>query len=233
MKTVKEYLKEIDANRLVSTFLYNYPSDEVDLLQYKKMTIEDYRNNEEKALHAFIDRLKNMEPVKPEDDDMHIFFAYRSEGDGDDGIGFGMVIGKDLIEKGTDANTYSCMFTKQEEIVGYYVAENDLTQHNIYDLLAFIMRESSSFGFKQERLEKTIQELKESIEQSEKHPETCRSAKEVVKELSEKLGIEYFEDEESDDLKDLRYKIVEAQINYRKYSIKEELGILIGKLAEN
>lgn len=233
MKTVKEYLKEIDANRLVSTFLYNYPSDEVDLLQYKKMTIEDYRNNEERALHAFIDRLKNMEPVKPEDDDMHIFFAYRSEGDGDDGIGFGMVIGKDLIEKGTDANTYSCMFTKQEEIVGYYVAENDLTQHNIYDLLAFIMRESSSFGFKQERLEKTIQELKESIEQSEKHPETCRSAKEVVKELSEKLGIEYFEDEESDDLKDLRYKIVEAQINYRKYSIKEELGILIGKLAEN
>ena len=233
MKTVKEYLKEIDANRLVSTFLYNYPSDEVDLLQYKKMTIEDYRNNEERALHAFIDRLKNMEPVKPEDDDMHIFFAYRSEGDGDDGIGFGMVIGKDLIEKGTDANTYSCMFTKQEEIVGYYVAENDLTQHNIYDLLAFIMRESSSFGFKQERLEKTIQQLKESREQSEKHPETCRSAKEVVKELSEKLGIEYFEDEESDDLKDLRYKIVEAQINYRKYSIKEELGILIGKLAEN
>ena len=77
----------------------------MDLLQYKKMTIEDYRNNEEKALHAFIDRLKNMEPVKPEDDDMHIFFAYRSEGDGDDGIGFGMVIGKELIEKGTDANT--------------------------------------------------------------------------------------------------------------------------------
>ncbi len=233
MKTVKEYLKEIDANRLVSTFLYNYPSDEVDLLQYKKMTIEDYRNNEEKALHAFIDRLKNMEPVKPEDDDMHIFFAYRSEGDGDDGIGFGMVIGKDLIEKGTDANTYSCMFTKQEEIVGYYVAKNDLTQHNIYDLLAFIMRESSSFGFKQERLEKTIQELKESIEQSEKHPETCRSAREVFKELREKLGEDYYEDEESDDLKELRYKIVEAQINYRKYSIKEELGILIGKLAEN
>ena len=233
MKTVKEYLNEIDANRLVSTFLYNYPSDEVDLLQYKKMTIEDYRNNEEKALHAFIDRLKNMEPVKPEDDDMHIFFAYRSEGDGDDGIGFGMVIGKDLIEKGTDANTYSCLFTKQEEIVGYYVAENDLTQHNIYDLLAFIMRESSSFGFKQERLEKTIQELEDAIDERKNHPESARNAREVFKELREKLGEDYYEDEESDDLKELRYKIVEAQINYRKYSIKEELGILIGKLAEN
>lgn len=233
MKTVKEYLNEIDANRLVSTFLYNYPSDEVDLLQYKKMTIEDYRNNEEKALHAFIDRLKNMEPVKPEDDDMHIFFAYRSEGDGDDGIGFGMVIGKDLTEKGTDANTYSCMFTKQEEIVGYYVAENDLTQHNIYDLLAFIMRESSSFGFKQERLEKTIQELEDAIDERKNHPESARNAREVFKELREKLGEDYYEDEESDDLKELRYKIVEAQINYRKYSIKEELGILIGKLAEN
>jgi hypothetical protein len=174
-----------------------------------------------------------MEPVKQADDELHIFFAYRSEGDGDDGIGFGMVIGKELIEKGTDANTYSCLFTKQEEIVGYYVAENDLTQHNIYDLLAFIMRESSSFGFKQERLEKTIHELKESIEQSEKHPETCRSAREDFKELREKLGEDYYEDEESDDLKELRYKIVEAQINYRKYSIKEELGILIGKLAEN
>ena len=233
MKTVKDYLNEIDANRLVSTFIYNYPSDEVDLLQYKKMTIEDYRNNEEKALHAFIDRLKNMEPVKPEDDDMHIFFAYRSEGDGDDGIGFGMVIGKDLIEKGTDANTYFCMFTKQEEIVGYYVAETDLTQHNIYDLLAFIMRESSSFGFKQERLEKTIQELEDAIDERKNHPESARNAREVFKELREKLGEDYYEDEESDDLKELRYKIVEAQINYRKYSIKEELGILIGKLAEN
>ena len=233
MKTVKDYLNEIDANRLVSTFLYNYPSDEVDLLQYKKMTIEDYRNNVEKALYAFIDRLKNMEPVKPEDDDMHIFFAYRSEGDGDDGIGFGMVTGKELIEKGADANTYSCMFTKQEEIVGYYVAENDLTQHNIYDLLAFIMRESSSFGFKQERLEKTIQELEDAIDERKNHPESGRNAREVFKELREKLGEEYYEDEEGDDLKELRYKIVEAQINYRKYSIKEELGILIGKLAEN
>ena len=230
MKTVKDYLNEIDANRLVSTFLYNYPSDEVDLLQYKKMTIEDYRNNEEKALHAFIDRLKNMEPVKPEDDDMHIFFAYRSEGDGDDGIGFGMVTGKELIEKGADANTYSCMFTKQEEIVGYYVAENELTQHNINDLLAFILRESSSFGFMQERLEKTIQELKDAIDKHENHPEASRSAKEVFKELNEILGKDYYEDEESDDLKELRYKIVDAQVNYRKYSIKEELGIIIGNL---
>ena len=230
MKTVKEYLNDIDEKRLISTFLYNYPSDEIELLQYKKMTIEDFRNMKETALHAFVDRLKNLEPVKPEDDQMHIFFAYRSEGDGDDGIGFGMVIDKELIERGTDANTYSCMFTKQEVIVGYYVAENDLTQHNIYDLLAFIMKESSSFGFEQERLEKTIQELKDAIDEHENHPEASQSAKEVFKELNEILGKDYYEDEESDDLKELRYKIVDAQVNYRKYSIKEELGIIIENL---
>lgn len=79
----------------------------------------------------------------------------------------------------------------------------------------------------QERLEKTIQELKYAIDEHENHPEASRSTKEVFKELNEILGKDYYEDEESDDLKELRYKIVDAQVNYRKYSIKEELGIII------
>ena len=231
MKTVKEYFDEVDAERLVDNYTFRYQADLIELLECKEMAIDSFLEMRKNAFRAFINRLREMEPAAPADDECHIFFAYRSIGDGDEGLGFGMVTKEELMEKGDEAPVYSVMLVKQAEILGYYVADNDLTQHNIYDLLAYIMRESSYFGFKQERLEETIQSLEESEKELKENPGSGRDAREVFRELREKLGIEDDDDdEESEDEKELYRKIIEAQYNYRKHSMKKELNILLKEL---
>src|SRR5699024_8528031 len=65
-------------------------------------------------------------------------------------------------EKGVEAPNYGIEYTPQEEVMGYWVADTEMTQYYLNDLMVEIMWDASFFGVKQEKLPEAIKELEEA-----------------------------------------------------------------------
>ena len=65
----------------------------------------------------------------------------------------------DLQEKGVEAPNYGIEYTPQEEIMGYWVADTEMTQYYLNDLMIEILWDASFFGVKQEKLPEAVKEL--------------------------------------------------------------------------
>ena len=121
----------------------------------------------------------------------------------------------------------SCLLVPHEEILGYYVANNKLTQHYLHKLLSFLIHEALIIGFDQERREEIIRSLEEAEEQAKNHPESLLSMEEVNQMLHEKFGYTPDTDKETEEEEDLRAMAGEAQMKYSDYSKKKELEELL------
>ena len=155
MKTVQETLREMDKKELLRKFFYEHPNklDSFD----DDLTIAQAKERANKVIGKYIERLETME-VKPNDRQM-IFYMYEYLGSYKLDQNRGLCTVADLQEKGVEAPNYGIEYTPQEEIMGYWVADTEMTQYYLNDLMIEILWDASFFGVEQEKLPEAVKEL--------------------------------------------------------------------------
>ena len=218
MKTVQETLNCVDEKKIIDYYLSTYPISINDFDE--NITIGDAKKYTTYRLHRYIDDLKTIQ-IKS-DDNHGIFFTSRKEdGTGDD-IVTNLVFTNDLQKYGNQAESYAFEFSPQAEIMGWLIADNQLTQTCLYDLLVDILYEASFFGFKQEGLQEEVNKLNSSIKEIDDKPGKALSFDEFQKEFG-------FDNQDPGEEK-LEAKVIQAQIEYSEYSRNQELAEIIKEL---
>lgn len=177
MKTVQETLRGMDRNELVRQFLMEHPSK---LTEFDKdMTIGEAIAREKKIIDNYIERLLTLK-TEPNKDKM-IFYMYEYF-DGSSLNEYRGLCGIDeLKEKGAASPNYGIEYSKQEEIMGYFVADTEITQYYLMDLMQEILWDTFFFGTEQEHLAAATKELEEAAKQ--KTYKSFSSIEEFEKEL--------------------------------------------------
>lgn len=193
MRTVQDLLKIADEeklfrdfdNRLAEHHFQNMPED---------MTGKEYFDRRRKRFSNLYQRLTTI-PIKEDADGQHVLFAVPQLKDDMLGIEHSAELCKvaELLKDYKAAATYAYEFTEQEVIIGWLVAETDITLQHMYDLLTDILFEATFFGMEQEYLAEELKKLDESaaeMEEMKAHPEkdTSRPADEVIEEMALKYG---------------------------------------------
>ena len=158
MKTVQETLREMDKEELMQKFFWEHPS-QVDSFD-DELTIAEAKERANEIIKKYIERLKNI-TVKPNDKQM-IFYMYEYLGSYKLDQNRGLSTLSDLREKGVEAPNYGIEYTPQEEIMGYWIADTEMTQYYLDDLMVEIMWDASFFGIEQEHLARAQKELDEA-----------------------------------------------------------------------
>jgi hypothetical protein len=216
MRTIQEYLKEADIDRLVKEYLTTYPikygsENKMD------MNVRQIRAIMENRLVKYIHRLESMKIVPDQDNEESILFAYKYLRDGFEDIAYSLVHKQELLKKGPEADTYAYEYCRQSEIMGYLVSEADFTQKNIYGLMVDVLFEASFFGYEEEHLEQARKEL-------EKASAELKRGKGILTTTEELFGED---EEETDELEEqLYHEYTDALINYENYCKKKEMEIL-------
>ena len=226
MKTVQKYLKEVNKDELINTYFYNYPVKlhELNIL-YNKVSVEKVRKHYYDKLSNYITRLINLE-IKPSNDDYtNIFLVCNCLGDEND-YECTLICKEELQnlpEEEWYLRRYCCMLTNQEEIMGYYIADTELTKYYLYNLLAYILYEASWFGFCDEKKEKEKEKLNKITE--EINEEECIGIEELKEELKKEYNFEFpKENIQANLLKKAGY---EAMYQYNNYCFIEEVKKII------
>ena len=226
MRTVQQYLKEADRTRLIDTYIIDHPP-EYENPDLKQLSVSEIDTMLRNSLGRLIDRMCNL-PVSYSDDDIGILFAHRclSDESNPSGFQYPLVFLHEILSEGQDYHTYVYEFTKQEEIAGFLVSDNELTQRNIYGLLSDVLYQASWFGVEQEDLQHEAEKLEQSLEEAEGHDGIPFD--EFKKEFEAEFGIKL--DEESPDERELREIAVKAAYDYADYSERKEIRIMVERI---
>ena len=220
MKTVQEYFREADADRLVSYYLYKHPIKLEDISD-ENQKVSEVKNHIRTMLKEYIERLCTMNIEVNEDGKEYVLFVHKMQQEGVEEDSCSLVCLQELKDKGIAAETYSYIFDRQAKIMGFKVSDAAYTQKNLMDLLTDVMHEASFFGFEQQHLEEELQKLESSIKQFEEGTATTYTMEEVW----EHFG---FEREERDETADeLRQAMTRAMVEYDQYQKKKELQALM------
>lgn len=229
MKTVQEYLRELDRDRLIEEYLYKSPI-EFEKIHDKSVSVETVFQRVREYIGEYIDRLRKLDITQDDDGKQGIVFAHRCVGSNCESleIAFPLVFKEELLEHGTEANSYAYEFSPQSEIVGYLVADNPLTQYYIYDLLADVMFEAAFFGFDEEHKEEEEQKVVQSCEEAMSPDFKGIPWEEVKAHLEEKMGQKF--DEESEDELEYHRAVWAAEMEYSQHSRTKEMNMIIEAL---
>ena len=158
MKTVQETLREMDKEELMQKFFWEHPS-QVDSFD-DELTIAEAKERANEVIKKYIERLENM-TITPNNKQM-IFYMYEYLSSHHLKQNRGLSTLSDLREKGVEAPNYGIEYTTQEEIMGYWIADTEMTQYYLDDLMVEIMWDASFFGIEQEHLVQAQKELDEA-----------------------------------------------------------------------
>lgn len=219
MKNVQQYLKEADSEKLINEYLYVYPID-VNHVFDETMSVKELKDLVKNNLRKYIERLQTMEIEPSKNGKEYALFAHKVYKEGYADEAYSLVCLQELLEKGDQAETYAYEFTKQAEIMGFFVSDADYTQKNIDGLLIDVLYEASFFGYEQQDLDEEIRILETTIENYKEGKEKFYPFDELQKEFNLK--------EEKDDKADqLMHQVIEAVFEYDQYCKKKEMLVLL------
>lgn len=224
MKTVQDYLKTLERNELIETYLFAHPIEYEFHPEYRTMTVDAIRELHRELLGKYIDWLSALEIKAPKHGRQSLLYVYRRLKNGHHKPAFGMVQLDELLKLGSSAEDYAYLLCEQAEIMGYLVADTPLTQRYLYELIADVMFEASWFGFRQEHLEEELCKLEDA----------CREAEEGKRCTLEKLEAEFGmePDHESPDEKELSYAALKAELAYADHSREKERAAILRMLRD-
>lgn len=219
-KTVQEFLREADTDRLISEYCYKYPVD-IFQLDADECTIGEIKRSIREKLKNYIERLRTIETAPHSDGRHYVFFANKHLDEESSEIKCSLICMEELEEKPIEQiESYSYILAKQEEIMGTIIAETDLSKAYIIELLVDIMYEASWFGFENEHLEKERQGLNEAI----KEVKEGRTVEFDLDEFMEKCGLKSeFKEPVDEKEEQLRHDALKAEYTYCQYSFMKEL----------
>ena len=219
-KTVQEYLREADSDRLISEYCYKYPVD-IFRLDADECTIGEIKRSIREKLKNYIERLRTIETAPHSDGRHYVFFANKHLDEELGGIECSLICMEELEEKPIEQiESYSYILDRQEEIMGIIIAETDLSKAHIIELLVDIMYEASWFGFENEHLDKERQGFNEAIREAEEG----RTVEFDPDEFRKKYGLEpEFKEPVDEKEEQLRHDALKTGYTYRQYSFMKEL----------
>ena len=233
MKTVQEYLRQADRERLLESVAYDALSDSIMLLECKDMTIEQIQDACKKQTNHLIDHLLSLEAVPS--DHMVLYLTEVSSFD----RGFGQtdkslcLIDINEVRKDIYASSYAFDLSDWKETLGYLVAGNKLTQDYMIDLLTQYLNEISFFGMDpeqhQDKVEEVVSGLEKAVEEVKEGGHTVPAEK-VLDELREKHGSPT--DEKDELQKKLRFEILDAEMKYSRYCNWRERSRILKSLGD-
>lgn len=221
VKTVQQWLKEVDVEQLINEYFYTYLIKVNDIKEEDSdLTIKEVKERRRKIMERYINRLINLKIEPSDDGNDYILFAYNVFMEDFENVDYALVSKKELLESDLNervCQSYDFMLSNQKEIMGYLVADTKLTKDNIYGLLVYVLYEASWFGYKNENLEKEKQKLEEVV----KEVEEGKYSSFTIEKLREELGLP--EKEKDKKQEKLLYDIIDKIFVFSRYSFKKEV----------
>ena len=219
MKTVQEWLREVDLKELTNLFFWAHPID-FKMLPDSDLSIREIRSRAQARFQDYVERMRviSLPQVEPADE---IFFASREFREGFQEICVHMCY-ISALKQDAEPQCYSWILTDHAEVMGYWIAETELTINNILNVLVEILYETSFFGYTQE----AITQEREHLMQSEKEIEQGETY--TAEELRKRLGLP--PDVRDSDEEELVRKVRAAEYDYSSFCTKRELGKLRERL---
>ena len=211
MKTVQEYLREVDTERLIKEYTQTYPLN-IWEIEEENLTIREIEESVQIMLHKYIERLKKMKVRKSADGKQYVFFAYESIEEDFTKNKYSLVCMQEILEKGLEAEDYAYEYTLQDEIMGYLISDVEYTQQNIYGLLVDVLFEASYFGYEQERLAEEKEDLENALKE--------------ISDSNDSVLVDWgCERQEEQDIKaeELRENAVNAKREFERYCKEKEM----------
>lgn len=178
MKTVKDYLFELDITELVDTifeeygeklydlYYFNNPTDYYDEhIQYdeavKELTVFEYAQAKRKELYDYIRYLKDIEIKESPNLKTGVIYAFGEfEKNHFDRWQVRLLFLEDLLADPENCKNRSFAGAEFSEILGFRVADNRFTQDIIHDVIARVLHIASVTGYRQENREKYLEKVK-------------------------------------------------------------------------
>ena len=233
MKTVQEWLIELDTTELIDTYFREHPIDFIHMEENaRQMSVCDIQTKGRKKLESYIDYLRTLPIKNNTEEGKGLLFVFRMlYGYSDTGLVHELVLVDELLRDGPEAEAYSYTLTDPAEVMGFYVADTPLTQYNIVFLIANVLFEASFYGWTSEEVNREIEATfsdddegdAEPDEEDESFDEMYR--KRILNRESDPTEIENPEEVE------LRNKAEKAVDAYFEASRRNELKLIIKQLS--
>lgn len=139
LKTVKEWLNEINIEKLIGYYQTMYPAYLDDTRLNETMTIRQCRDMERSKLQDAIHNLQNMPVALPNDGTQYIIFGHTILIDNTDDETYVIVSVNELLDYCIGADTLEYNQYDCSEILGFLVADTTFTQTHIYGLLCDVL----------------------------------------------------------------------------------------------
>ena len=139
MKTVKEWLNEINIQKLIGYCQTMYPTYLDDTRLDETMTIRQCRDMELSTLQNAIHNLQNMPVVLPDDGTEYIIFGHKILIDSSDDEAYVIVSINELLDYCIGADTSEYDMYDPAEILSFLVADTPFTRAHTYGLLCDVL----------------------------------------------------------------------------------------------
>ncbi len=223
MKIVQEWLATTDEKDIIDAYQWIYPP-EFWRLKEREISVSEVYKQQEKAVSEFIKHLKDLLPTKNEN---MIFLAISSYQNGNPEVST-ILVDKTEIDK-EPMESYGWFATDREEIMGYHIADTELTKQNMPMVLAQILYEASFLGFTRGQFEAERNDLNHSLEQADQE---IREGKTLsADEVWDKLGVS--REKKDPRAEELRQAVSRAEHEYAAYSQMQEIRQIKSLLREN
>ena len=156
MKTVKEWLNEINIQKLIGYYQTIYPTYLDDTRLDETMTIRQCRDMELSKLQDAIHQLQNMPITLPDDGIQYIIFGHKILIDSSDDVTYAIVSVNELLDYCIGADTFGYDMYDPAEILSFLVADTPFTRTHIYGLLCDVLLNTITPHLHRDSPKKTI-----------------------------------------------------------------------------
>lgn len=189
MKTILEILKEIDISRLISYYIYEYQLNYLDIsmLRLGSSTYNEIIFKEKNGLKNGI--MKMIETTPSDNPKTLVLYGMYGVASGQNRFdiykepAYSFCDIEEIKKDIEDAPDYSIDFSPMKDILGYYVADTDLTQTHLYEAIASCLHEAFIHGIFEKDRTKNIQNLIKKLDAGMKNMEDAVSLEELEKKL--------------------------------------------------
>ncbi|EEJ71926.1 DUF6557 family protein [Lactobacillus ultunensis] len=228
MKTVQEVLKSLDEKDIINTYLYRYSASSIEDFPEEK-PIDEAKTIARETITEFIHELKEITPKFPENKNYGIFYSYWVLHNGFKEPNFELTFLNEIYQKDNPQN-YGYELTNRDEIMGYLVSDDGLTQYYLEDLIVDILYNASFWGYDNETFkkeqERIFQELKESEDEDLGKSMT-------LEEFEKEMGIASHPPKLTKTEKELEDKASRANYQFSEYSKRLYVSKFLDKHPKN
>ena len=172
MKTIQEYLRELDREQLIEDYEYRIRDRiveaycNVEQSDIADLTLEEIYRRTMKNIGEYVDRLRDLKTAPLDDGKIGLLYLYDRISDA---LNYEtepcceFVHLDEVLEHGDAAENYSYKLCSQEQIMGFPVSDDRYTQNHRYDLAVAVMHEASWFGYADEDKAEVIDSINNPI----------------------------------------------------------------------